>query len=471
MAAPHVLVFPFPATSHITCLLELSHRLLERGFKITFLNTEFNQRRLLATMPVEQAAAAATLRMADGIRLAVIPDGLSPDEDRNDIGRLTERMMKVMPGFMEDFLIRNVGSEAADDKERFTCVIADIGMGWALELADKAGLRSVAFFPAAAAVLVGILSIPKLIEDEVIDVEGVPKSNEMFQLSPEMLPMDPTELCWNCFNDTKTSKQTFNYFCMNNRAIPIGELILCNTFHELERSVFSYAPNILPIGPLLIGSRPDKTFGNFWVPETQCIKWLDKQQNNSVIYVAFGSFTVFNTHQFLELALALELTGRPFLWVVRPDLTNLNNKQEVNLSRIVENVGDRGRMVSWCPQPQVLAHPSIACFVSHCGWNSTLEGLRNGVPILCWPYFTDQIFNQTYICDVLRVGLRIADADENNIYSNEQIRSKLEELMSDEKMKERALALKEEACKSLENGGSSFNNFNKFIDTIKMFEC
>ncbi|KAK8933996.1 UDP-glycosyltransferase 84A1 [Platanthera zijinensis] len=127
-------------------------------------------------------------------------------------------------------------------------------------------------------------------------------------------------------------------------------------------------------------------------------------------------------------------------------------------------------IVSWCPQQQVLAHPSVACFVSHCGWNSVLEGVRHGVPFLCWPYFGDQFYNQTYICDVWKVGLRlIAAADENNIYSHEKIRSKLEELIGDEKIKETSLFWKETARKSLEMGGSSFDNFNNFIDLMKGF--
>ncbi|KAK8934004.1 UDP-glycosyltransferase 83A1 [Platanthera zijinensis] len=456
---PHALVFPFPAQSHVISLLELSYCLLDRGFKITFLNTEFNHRRLLDTLSKEHPASAATAELADGFRLASIPDGLGPAEDRNDIGKVIESMLAVMPGWLEDFMVNG--------EEKFTCLVADQCMAWALDVAKKVGVRAASIFPASAAVLALNLSIPKLIADGVVDEEGEIKKHEIFQLSPQMPPMHPTQLSWNCFQDSKTRKIMFNYFADSNKSIVNADIILCNTFHELEKPIFAYAPAIVPIGPLIAGSRPNKTAGNFWAQDTKCIEWLDRQQQATVIYVAFGSFTVFNQHQFQELALGLELTGHPFLWVVRPDLTDAADDNPINLSNFIERVGDRGRLVGWCPQARVLAHPSVACFVTHCGWNSTLEGLRNGLPFLCWPYFGDQFLNQTYICDIWRVGLRMI-ADTNGIYSKEQIRSKLEELISgDVEIKERSLAFKEMAYKStLEKVGSSHDNFNSFINLI-----
>ncbi|KAJ0100334.1 hypothetical protein Patl1_21709 [Pistacia atlantica] len=108
--------------------------------------------------------------------------------------------------------------------------------------------------------------------------------------------------------------------------------------------------------------------------------------------------TIFDKTQFQELAMGLQLSNRPFLWVVRPDITDKINDAypEVFTNRVVS----RGHIVSWAPQHKVLAHPSIACFISHCGWNSTIEAISNGVLFLCWPYFTDQMHNENYICIV-----------------------------------------------------------------------
>ncbi|XP_028056114.1 UDP-glycosyltransferase 83A1-like [Camellia sinensis] len=191
---------------------------------------------------------------------------------------------------------------------------------------------------------------------------------------------------------------------------------------------------------------------------------LVDQPANSVVHVAFGSFTVFDQIQFQELALGLELTNRPFLWVVLPDITDENN--DAYLKRFKERAATRGRMVGWAPQQKVLGHPSVACFLSHCGWNSTMEGLSNGIPLPCWPYFADQFFNQSYICDVWKVGLGF-NCDENGIVKQGEIKDKVEQLFSDKTFKARSLDLKEVVSKSAKESGCSHNNFNNFIEWMK----
>ncbi|KAJ0973907.1 hypothetical protein J5N97_015872 [Dioscorea zingiberensis] len=140
--------------------------------------------------------------------------------------------------------------------------------------------------------------------------------------------------------------------------------------------------------------------------------------------------------------------------------------------RLAERIGRSNRwpwgmVVEWSPQQEVLAHPAVSCFMSHCGWNSTMEGVSNGVPFLCWPCFGDQHLNQTYICDVWKIGLKM-NPDENNMITKEQIKDKVEELLDDGEMKKRALAMKEIAFKGIEKGGSSFENFNTFISAMQV---
>nr|GEW57572.1 UDP-glycosyltransferase 83A1-like [Tanacetum cinerariifolium] len=134
-------------------------------------------------------------------------------------------------------------------------------------------------------------------------------------------------------------------------------------------------------------------------------------------------FTIFNQTQFQELALGLELSNRPFLWVVRLGMTKETTAAYPD--GYMERVRARGRIVSCAPQQKVLAHSSIACFVSHCGWNSTLEGVTNGLSFLCWPYFVDQFHNKTYICDIWKTGLGF-NQDEAGIITREEVNSKIE---------------------------------------------
>lgn len=453
MGKPHALLLPYPAQGHVIPLMELAHCLVDRGFKITFVNTEFNHERLVAALPKE-------LEGADQIHLVTIPDGLGPGEDRNDFLLQVEAMLKFMPGFLEA-LIEETDKESED---KITCFIADVSIAWSFEVAGKKGFRLGAFWPANAGTLATMLSIPWLIEEGIIGEDGTVKRREMIKLSPGMPAMSTARFIWNGFGDSKTGEVVFNYMVRNNQALEFAERIICNSIYELEQTVFTYVPNILPVGPLLTGQRSGKLVGHFWPEDATCTTWLDEQPANSVVYVAFGSFTIFNQRQFQELAHGLEVTGRPFLWVVRPGLTD--GEADALPRGFRDKVRGRGRMVGWCPQQKVLAHPSIACFISHCGWNSTMEGVRNGVPFLCWPYFADQFLNQSYISDVWRTGLAMAP-DDSGIVSSIEIKSKVEELLANDEFRGRAMALKEMASESVRKGGSSFENLNSFVDAMK----
>ncbi|XP_042452738.1 UDP-glycosyltransferase 83A1-like [Zingiber officinale] len=151
-----------------------------------------------------------------------------------------------------------------------------------------------------------------------------------------------------------------------------------------------------------------------------------------------------------QLALGLEVTDRPFLWVVQPDLAV--DSADASSDDFKDRVRNRGMMVAWAPQQKVLTHPSVGCFVSHCGWNSTLEGVRNGKLFLCWPYFADQFLNHSYICGHWKVGL-ILMSDESGIVKHEQLKSKVEELLGDAEMSARASSLKEKAQRNTDQGG------------------
>ncbi|KAG6467159.1 hypothetical protein ZIOFF_075027 [Zingiber officinale] len=146
----------------------------------------------------------------------------------------------------------------------------------------------------------------------------------------------------------------------------------------------------------------------------------------------------------------MEVTDRPFLWVVQPDLAV--DSADASSDDFKDRVRNRGMMVAWAPQQKVLTHPSVGCFVSHCGWNSTLEGVRNGKLFLCWPYFADQFLNHSYICGHWKVGL-ILMSDESGIVKHEQLKSKVEELLGDAEMSARASSLKEKAQRNTDQGG------------------
>lgn len=286
---------------------------------------------------------------------------------------------------------------------------------------------------------------------------GYSIKKQMIQISPSGPIFDTDNLAWKIGN-AYSQKGFFKYI---ERVMEDSQLIewqLCNSIHELEAEVFSFVPKLLPIGPLLAGYDTGNSGAQFWPEDSSCLKWLDQQPSQSVIYVAFGSFTIFDQSQLQELALGLKLTIKPFLWVVRPGTST----QESNLNEFEDS---HGKIISWAPQQKVLSHPAIACFVSHCGWNSTIEGVSNGVPFLCWPYFADQFFNKSYICDVWKIGLGL-EKDEKGIITKEEFKQKVELLLGDKIIRKKALELKQIAENNIGEGGQSSTNFSNFIKWV-----
>ncbi|KAJ0457474.1 putative trans-zeatin O-beta-D-glucosyltransferase [Helianthus annuus] len=451
----HVLAIPYPAQGHVMPLLEAARCFTSNGLKVTFVNTDFTHKRVM------MSAGANIDCPSDLMHMVSIPDGMEPCDDRNDLGKLTKSMFQLKPAKLEE-LINDINK---NDDEKITCIVVDYCMGWVLRVARKMGIRLALFCPSSAAVLALSMSVQKLIDDEIINNSGVPLKDQMVQLSASMPLMDPANFVWACVGDSVTNQIIFEYLILEvKKAAEAADHIICNSTMELETGAFTLFPKMLPIGPLLATNRSTRQVGHFWNEDTTCLTWLDQQPVGSVIYVAFGSFTIFDQHQFEELALALEDTNKPFLWVVRPGPSG--SMDYIFPSGYLDRIGTRGKLVSWAPQQEVLNHPSVACFMSHCGWNSTMEGVSNGVPFVCWPYFADQFFNKTYICDIWKTGLGL-NKDETGIVTRGEITSKLEQLLSNIMIKENALSWQEKVMDCVGAGHSLNQNLNKFIDWVR----
>ncbi|KAG6396111.1 hypothetical protein SASPL_142250 [Salvia splendens] len=359
------------------------------------------------------------------------------------------RVTFVNTDFNHARVMRSLSSIKSD---RVTCLITDYGLIWALALADKLGIKKSAFLPASVALLALARHSKSLLDDGIVDGDGTPlKEEHVIRLSPEMPAMKIQESVWLQIGNFASQQRMFQSMTRNIKTETLPDSIICNSSHELEAGALKLLPDLIAVGPLL----PE---------DSACLSWLDRQPPNSTVYVAFGSFTLLNKSQFHELALGLERSGRPFLWVVRPDMTQ--EAEKCFPEGFKERVRKRGKMVGWAPQQRVLSHPSVACFVSHCGWNSTMEGVCGGVPFLCWPYFADQFLNQSYIVEVWRVGLKL-EKDRSGVIAAGEIVEKVEILLGDEGYKDRAKSLGSKTVDSVREGGSSCKNLSSFVEWIK----
>ncbi|XP_027075756.1 gallate 1-beta-glucosyltransferase 84A24-like [Coffea arabica] len=248
--------------------------------------------------------------------------------------------------------------------------------------------------------------------------------------------------------------------------------ILMDTFQELEDDVLDYMSKLCPvkpIGPLFIN--PKVSSSNISVDilkADDCMGWLDSKPPSSVAYISFGSVVFLKQEQVTEIAYGLLNSGVSFMWVMKPPEKLYSSKPHVLPDGFWEKVGDKGKVVQWSPQQQVLAHPSISCFLTHCGWNSTLEALACGVPVLAFPHWGDQVTNAKYLVDEFRVGIRMCrGVAEDKIIPKEDVEKCLVGPKAAE-IKESALKWKKKAEEAVALAGSSNQNMQDILNQITL---
>ncbi|CAK9309317.1 unnamed protein product [Citrullus colocynthis] len=353
-----------------------------------------------------------------------------------------------------------------DDGNPIACVVYDSIMPWALDIAKEFGVLGAAFFTQSCAVNAiyynfhkGWLSDVSL-KQSSISLDGLPI------LHPSDLPS---------FVYEQHKYPTILAFLSNQYvALKDAHWIFVNTFDSLEPKEVKWMEGQFPfknIGPMVPSIyldgrlQNDKDYGiSLLESSTDCtMKWLHSKGQRSVIYVSFGSAAELGKEQMEELACGLTQTNKFFLWVVRESEIH---KLPYNF---IEDTAEKGLVVNWCSQLQVLAHKSVGCFVTHCGWNSTLEALSLGVPLVTMPQWTDQPTNAKYVEDVWRIGKR-ARKDEDGICRREEIEFCVNEVMEggevSEEIRENVRKWRELAKAALDEGGSSHTNINHFVQQL-----
>ena len=242
-----------------------------------------------------------------------------------------------------------------------------------------------------------------------------------------------------------------------------AQCILFTSFYELESQIIDtlkeelHCP-VYPIGPSIphmmleekLSSSPNGSNIDY-------IGWLNSQPKRSVLYVSLGSFLSVSGSQMDEIAMGLGLSGVRFLWVARGDS-----------SRLQEMVGSMGIVVPWCDQLKVLSHPSVGGFLTHCGWNSTMEGVFCGVPMLTCPIFWDQPPDSRLIVDEWKVGLSLrGEVGREGVVGQEEIALVVKRLMDldgteGKEMRKRVGELRDSARQAIAAGGSSSENLDSF---------
>ncbi|KAK2981703.1 hypothetical protein RJ640_012485 [Escallonia rubra] len=344
-------------------------------------------------------------------------------------------------------------------------VVYDSSMPWVLDIAHELGLYGAVFHTQSCAVGAVYYHMHK----GSLNIDPTEGSTVSLPSMPLMETKDLSSFIYDMGSYPSMLRLVVNQFSNWEKA----DWRLFNTFDKLEGEVVNWMASQWPIktiGPTIPSMYLDKRLEDdrdydlslFKPGDDDCIRWLDTKETGSVVYVSFGSLANLGEDQMEELACGLKQSNRYFLWVVR---ASEESKLPTNFST---EASENGLLVNWCPQLKVLAHPAMGCFMTHCGWNSILEALSLGVPMLAVPQWTDQPTNAKYVVDIWQAGVRVK-VDEKGMIRREEIETCIREVMEGERgneLKRNAVRWKELAKAAVDEGGSSDKHIDEFISEL-----
>ncbi|XP_062221961.1 7-deoxyloganetin glucosyltransferase-like [Phragmites australis] len=470
---PHAVCLPYPAQGHITPMLNVAKLLHARGFDVTFVNTEYNHARLVRT---RGAAAVAGI---PGFRFATIPDGLPPSEDDDvtqDIPSLCRSTTETCLGPFRRLLADL--NDPATGHPPVTCVVSDVVMGFSIDAAKELGLPYVQLWTASAISFLGYRHYSLLMSRGLAPLKDVDQLTNGYLDTPVEDVPGLRNMRFRDFpsfiRTTDPEEFMVRYVLRETGRCAGASAVILNSFDELEgdavaaMEALGLAPKVYTLGPLPLLAREDPPTPrssirlSLWKEQEECLQWLDGREPGSVVYVNFGSITVMTNEQLVEFAWGLANSGRQFLWIIRRDL--VKGDTAVLPPEFLAETARRGLMANWCPQQEVLNHPSVGAFLTHSGWNSTLETMCGGVPVISWPFFADQQTNCRYQCNEWGVGMEI----DSNVRRS-AVASLITELMEGEQgeeMRRKALEWRDKAVESAKPGGPSHRNFDELVRNV-----
>ncbi|CAL5442018.1 unnamed protein product [Camellia sinensis] len=458
----HILVFPFPAQGHMIPLLDLTHTLASRGLTITILVTPQNLS--LLTPLLSEQPAIKTLILPFPAHPS-LPPGVENVKDMPAYGFIA--MMRAM-GELYNPLLNWFHNHPSPP----VAIVSDMFLGWTHRLACQLGIRRLLFSPSGGTALSVIYSLWR----------NLPKrddpNNEDALISFPDVPNSPIYPWWQLTRLYRTYVEgdpvsDFIKDCYLSNMASWG--LVVNSFSELERVYLDHLIEVLghdrvwAVGPLLppVNDRsgPIERGGSSSVLPTHVSTWLDKCEDRTVVYVCFGSQAVLTNKQMEMLALGLEKSGVKFILCVKePTKGHVEGQYGLIPSGFEHRVVKRGLVIrGWAPQVLILTHRAVGVFLTHCGWNSTLEGIFAGVPMLTWPMGADQFVNAKLLVDELGVATRVVEGA-HAVPNSDELARLLAGAVSENGVKMiRSLELSEAALEAIKQCGKSSKDMDELI--------
>ncbi|CAD6336435.1 unnamed protein product [Miscanthus lutarioriparius] len=466
----HFLVLTYPLQGHIAPALRLARRLLAASpdALVTFSTTEVAHRRMFPAKPDDDGAKDSD---EDDGRLEFLPfsDG-------------TEAGWSTHPGSFNAYMASFHAAGARSFGQLVDALVArgrpvsrvvyTLMLPWAADVARERGIASALYWIQPVAVFAiyhhyfhghaGVVAAHRHDPSFVVELPGLAPQTVADLPSFLTDSTDPSDFFHSIFTTIRDLIETLD------KESP-KSTVLVNTCQELEvgalAAVGAQAHDVLPIGPVLPSGDDDDASIFEQDDDAKYMEWLDAKPANSVVYVSFGSLTTMAREHLDELLRGLEESGRPYICVVRKD--NKAALADDAEAKVDEDELENGIVVEWCDQVRVLSHAAVGCFVTHCGWNSVLESVVAGVPMVCVPRMSDQRTNAQLVVREWRVGVR-AQVDDGGVLRAPEVRRCIDEVMANleaaAEVRRMAAEWKQVVTKAMGKGGSSDRNLMAFAD-------
>ncbi|CAL1414078.1 unnamed protein product [Linum trigynum] len=483
---PHVLVVTHPAQGHLNPALQFSTRLAALGCRVTLVTTVSGHRRI------------ASYSLPEGLTVSTFSDGYddgvgssSSSSKSSQADDQTQQWANFVTRGSQ--FVRELIASNAEGGKPFARLVYTLLLTWAMEAAREENLPATLLWIQPATVLdiyyYFVNGYEKIIFDGckdpsfVVELPGVHVSFTSKDLPSFLVPSNPYPAVLKVMKD---QIKVLSSFTEEDRP-----KVLVNTFDALEPDALRALEgklDMVGIGPLVpssfLESNISSTTSNVG---SEYMTWLDSQATSSVVYVSFGTMAVLSRRQREEVGKALLCSGRSFLWTLRKEPENEEESRwREEMEKEAEECG--GMIVEWCSQVDVLSHPAVGCFLSHCGWNSALESMCLGVPTVGFPQFSDQQTNAKLVEDVWRTGVRVVVPENDGggddggggggtavgaVVEGEEIRRCLDLVMGEgevgEEVRRNPKKWKELARSAAGEGGTSHVNLKGFVDEIASY--
>ncbi|OVA15877.1 UDP-glucuronosyl/UDP-glucosyltransferase [Macleaya cordata] len=453
----HIFFLPFIAPGHMIPMIDIARLFATRpGIKVTIIITTHNS--LLFNNSIDRDIISGHQIQLHILKFPSSQVGLP--EGIENFNSVTSPDMA--PKLYQAISILQQSIEQLLRENHPDCIISDMFYPWTADLAKEIGCPRLVFQGTSFFSLSVMESIRCHKPHDTVSAE-----TETFILPglPDKIHMTRSQL--------PDHVRTRNSYSKLMDVIKESELrsygVIVNSFYELEPSYADHYRNFMgrkawQIGPVSLCIKREEK-----VEKHDCLSWLDSMKPNSVLYISFGSLSRFPKAQLAEIASGLEASGHPFIWVVRE--RGKPSEEEDDQRRWLKEDMTKGMIIrGWAPQVAILEHPAIGGFVTHCGWNSVLESVAAGVPMIAWPLYAEQFYNEKFVTEVMKIGVRVGVQEWNSLMEEgkvpvkkERVKEVVSQLMDggDEgkEMRKRAKELGEMAKRVVEEGGSSNANY------------